>query len=287
MEADGGAPEHDGWRRRWHEIIFESETVAGRRFDVWLLVAIVLSVGVVMLESVQAINVKYGSLLLAAEWAFTILFTVEYGVRLLCVRRPAGYALSFFGVVDLLAIMPTFVSLVFPGTQALSVVRMLRLMRVFRILKLVHYLNEMEVLGRALRASRRKIIVFLCTVLTSVVVLGSLMYLIEGSENGFTSIPRSVYWAIVTLTTVGYGDISPQTPLGQALAAVIMILGYGIIAVPTGVVTVEIAQAARAQAAVQASAQVSGQVSGQICEQCSAEGHPLAATFCHRCGSSL
>jgi len=247
---DGGVPEREGWRRRWHVIIFGSDTPAGRRFDLWLLVAIVLSVGVVMLESVKAVDLAYGDELRLAEWLFTILFTVEYAVRLSCVRRPMGHALSFFGIVDLIAM-------------------------VFRILKLVHYLKEMEVLGRALRASRRKIVVFISTVLTSVVVLGTLMYLVEGAENGFTSIPRSVYWAIVTLTTVGYGDISPQTPLGQALASIVMILGYGMIAVPTGVVTVEIAQAARALS------------QGRACRHCSTMGHSGDAVFCHRCGQAL
>ena len=279
MEMDGGRPEGGDWRSRWHEIIFESDTPAGRRFDVWLLVAIVLSVGVVMLESVPALDARYGVELRAAEWAFTVLFTLEYAVRLACVKRPMGYALSFFGVVDMLAIAPAYASLVIPGAQALAVVRTLRLLRVFRVLKLVHYLQEMQVLTQALRASRRKIAVFISTVLTAVVVLGSLMYLVEGAENGFTSIPMSVYWAIVTLTTVGYGDISPQTPAGQILASVIMILGYGLIAVPTGVVTVEIAQAGLSAARVQ--------VPGQSCRHCSAEGHPAGAKFCHRCGGAL
>jgi voltage-gated potassium channel len=278
METDGGTPEQDGWRRRWHEIIFESDTPAGRRFDVWLLVAIVLSVGVVMLESVPAIDARHGAALRIAEWVFTVLFTIEYFVRLRCVQRPMGYALSFFGIVDLLAIAPTFASLLIPGAQALAVVRTLRLLRVFRVLKLVHYLKEMQVLTQALRASRRKIAVFISTVLTAVVVLGSMMYLVEGAEHGFTSIPMSVYWAIVTLTTVGYGDISPQTPLGQVLASVIMILGYGLIAVPTGVVTVEIAQAGRGGAST---------TSGRSCPHCSAEGHPGGAKFCHVCGGAL
>ncbi len=274
MRMDGGAPEPGGWQRRWHEIIFESDTPAGRSFDVWLLVAIALSVGAVMLESVPRIDARYGDELRLAEWAFTLLFTAEYVVRMACVRRPLGYALSFFGVVDLLAIAPTYASLLIPGAQALAVVRTLRLLRIFRILKLVHYLNEMEVLTHALRASRRKIAVFICTVLTAVIVLGSLMYVIEGAEHGFTSIPRGVYWAIVTLTTVGYGDISPETPLGQTLAALIMILGYGIIAVPTGVVTVELARSAQ-------------RVVGRACAQCSVAGLPADARFCHRCGAAL
>ena len=269
----GGA----SWRRRAHEVIFGSDTIAGRRFDLWLLVAIALSVVVVMLDSVAEVRAAHGRLLLGAEWFFTIVFTVEYVLRLLCVGRPLRYARSFFGVVDLVAIAPTYVSLVLPGAQVLLVVRVLRILRVFRVLKLVHYLNEMQILGRALTASRRKIAVFIATVLTSVLVLGSLMYLIEGGRHGFTNIPVSVYWAIVTLTTVGYGDISPQTPLGQLVASVIMILGYGIIAVPTGVVTVELANAARAAASV----------SGRSCPQCAAEGHPAEARFCHRCAARL
>jgi len=275
MQADGGRPESGDWRERWHVIIFESDTPAGRWFDVWLLIAIALSVGVVMLESVQAIDGAHGDALRLAEWGFTILFTVEYAVRLMVVRRPMGYALSFFGIVDLLAIAPTYASLLLPGAQALAVVRTLRLLRVFRILKLVHYLQEMEVLSRALRQSRRKIAVFIATVLTAVSVLGSLMYLVEGAANGFTSIPMSVYWAIVTLTTVGYGDVSPQTPLGQLLASVIMILGYGIIAVPTGVVTLEMQRAAAEP------------VSGQACRTCAAEAVSADARFCHRCGAAL
>jgi voltage-gated potassium channel len=278
MARDGGRPETEGWRKRWHDIIFESDTPAGKQFDVWLLVAIGLSVAVVMLESVNTIDARYGDELRIAEWVFTVLFTIEYVMRLRCVRRPMGYALSFYGLVDLLAIVPTYVSLLFPGTQALAVVRTLRLLRVFRILKLVHYLKEIEVLARALRASGRKITVFIASVLMAVTVLGSLMYLVEGGQGGFTSIPTSVYWAIVTLTTVGYGDISPQTPIGQILAAVIMILGYGIIAVPTGVVTMEVTRAANAEPRP---------ASGQSCEHCMAEGHPVGAQYCHGCGEAL
>ena len=274
----GDAPAPAPWRRRMHEIIFESDTTAGRQFDVWLIVCIALSVLVVMLESVVAVNAEYGPELRAAEWVFTILFTVEYVLRLACVGKPLRYARSFFGVIDLLAIVPTYVSLFVPGAQALIVVRVLRILRVFRVLKLVQYLTEMQVLLRALAAGRRKITVFVCSVLTLVVILGSLMYLIEGSENGFTSIPRSVYWAIVTLTTVGYGDISPQTPLGQAVASMIMVLGYGIIAVPTGIVTVELAQAG--VAAPQG-------VSGQSCPECGAEGHRMDAVYCRICGAKL
>jgi voltage-gated potassium channel len=277
MDKDGGLPGSGDWRERWHEIIFESDTPAGRRFDLWLLLAIVLSVAVVMLESVQSVDHEYGDALRVAEWFFTIVFTVEYVVRLRCVKRPLGYALSFFGLVDLIAIVPTYFSLIYPAAQALAVIRTLRLLRIFRILKLVHYLDEMQVLGRALRASRRKITVFTATVVTAVTVLGSLMYMVEGAENGFTSIPLSVYWAIVTLTTVGYGDLAPQTPVGQVLASIIMVLGYGIIAVPTGVVTVEMVQAAKGEK----------RHSGRSCEHCSVEGHAIEAEFCYRCGERL
>ena len=276
----GAQPEHHDssglspWRRRLHEIIFESDTPAGRQFDVWLLIAIAASVAVVMLESIEPVRAQHGTLLIAAEWVFTALFTVEYVLRLLTVRRPWRYATSFFGIVDLLAILPTFVGLVVPGAHVLTVVRTLRILRVFRILKLVHYLHELRVLKTALVASRRKIAVFICTVLTITVILGSLMYLVEGGRHGFDNIPRSVYWAIVTLTTVGYGDIAPQTPLGQALAALVMVLGYGTIAVPTGIVSVELARA-------------SGGVSGQSCPDCSAEGHALDARHCKFCGARL
>ena len=264
-----------GWRGALQEIIFESDTPAGKAFDVGLIVAIVLSVGAVMLESVTPIRDTYGRLLYAAEWFFTIVFTIEYGLRLLSVGKPLSYATSFFGVVDLAAIIPTYLSLLLPGAQYLLVLRLLRVLRVFRVLKLAHYLSEADVLLTALRASRTKITVFLFTVLTMVVILGSLMYLIEGEEHGFTSIPRSIYWAIVTLTTVGYGDIAPQTSPGQALAAVIMIIGYGIIAVPTGIVTAELTRTERRE------------VSGQACSQCAAEGHDPDAQYCKYCGAGL
>jgi voltage-gated potassium channel len=241
-----------------------------------LIWAILLSVAVVMLDSVKAMNLRYGPLFTSLEWFFTILFTVEYVLRLVCVGRPLCYARSFFGVIDLLAILPTYLSLLLPGSQYLSVIRVLRVLRVFRVLKLVRLLNEASLLLRALRASRAKITVFLFAVLTMVVVLGSLMYLIEGEERGFTSIPRSVYWAVVTLTTVGYGDISPQTPLGQALATVVMILGYSLIAVPTGLITAEMTLSGARKT-----------VSTQACPECSAEGHDADARFCKACGSRL
>ncbi len=263
------------WRRKLHEVIFEADTPAGKLFDVALILTIAASVVAVMLDSVRPFRANHGTLLYAAEWVFTLLFTLEYLLRLACVGRPGKYAVSFFGVVDLLAILPTYLSLLLPGTQYLLVIRILRLLRIFRIFKLGHYVGAADHLTRALKASRRKIGVFLFTVLTLVVILGSLMYVIEGEDRGFTSIPTSIYWAIVTLTTVGYGDISPQTPLGQMLAALIMITGYGIIAVPTGIVTVEMSRAAFQK------------VSNQACPQCSAEGHDTDAAHCKFCGARL
>ena len=257
------------------EIIFEAETPAGKWFDIVLIISILLSVVIVMLDSVNSIRSKYGEFLYAAEWFFTILFTVEYIFRLLCIGKPIRYAVSFFGIVDLLAILPTYMSLLFFGSRYLLVVRVLRVLRIFRVLKLGHHTKEAAVLRKALYASRQKIIVFIFVVLTLVVIIGSLMYVIEEEENGFTSIPRSVYWAIVTLTTVGYGDISPKSGMGQFLAAIVMILGYSIIAVPTGIVTVELS---RAQ---------TGKTSSQACPNCSAEGHDRDAQYCKFCGTKL
>ena len=268
-------PASDGWRGRLHEVIFEAETREGRAFDVAIIIIIILSVLAVVLESIGSVRERFGVQLYAAEWGFTILFSVEYALRLMAVRRPLRYASSFFGVVDLLAIVPTYVSLLVPGTHYLLVIRILRLLRVFRILKLAEHLTEADVLMRALRASIRKISVFLLTVLTLVVIVGTLLYVIEGEENGFTSIPVGIYWAIVTMTTVGYGDISPKTPVGQTLAAVVMIIGYGIIAVPTGIVTVEIAQAVRKP------------ITTQACPDCSSQGHDIDAVNCKYCGAKL
>lgn len=280
MDAVSKSPLHPGagaprWRVVLYEVIFEHDTPGGKLFDVGLILSILLSVGAVMLDSVATIRAQHGRFLYGIEWLFTLLFTAEYILRLLCVRRPGGYATSFFGIVDLLAIVPTYLSLVFPGTQYLLVIRLLRVLRVFRVLKLAQYLGESHMLVMALRASRRKITVFLVTVLTLVVILGSLMYVIEGHANGFTSIPRSIYWAIVTLTTVGYGDISPQTGLGQVLACVIMIIGYGIIAVPTGIVTVELSHVAGRQYAE------------YPCPACDARGHDNDARHCKYCGAEL
>jgi voltage-gated potassium channel len=262
-------------RFRIHEIIFEADTPVGKLFDIVLIVSILLSVIFVMLDSIHSIRDQYGTELYWFEWFFTILFTIEYLLRLYCVKNRMYYAKSFFGIVDLLAIVPTYLSILLPGSQYFLVIRLLRILRVFRVLKLAHYVGESALLANALVASRRKIFIFLLTVLTLVVILGSLMYLVEGEENGFTSIPQSVYWAIVTITTVGYGDISPQTVLGKFIASFIMIIGYSIIAIPTGIITVEFAQAFKSK------------VSTQVCINCAAEGHDTDAKHCKYCGSIL
>ena len=262
-------------RQRLYRVIFEHDTRAGRAFDIVLIVSILLSVLAVMLDSVASIAARFGSELKAIEWFFTILFTIEYILRLYSAARPARYARSFFGIVDILAILPTYASLVFPHGRFLLTIRILRVLRVFRVLKLVNFLGEAGVLGRAMRASRHKIGVFLLTVLSVVVIVGSLMYVIEGSESGFTSIPVGIYWAIVTLTTVGYGDIAPQTALGQFLAALLMITGYGIIAVPTGIVTVELGKAARSARP------------RRTCAVCRRGGHAADAAYCKHCGAEL
>jgi len=272
--SDGPRPGRP-WRTVLHEVIFEADTPAGRWFDVLLIATILLSVLVVMLDSVAAVREAHGGLTYTLEWVFTALFTIEYVLRLVCVGRAIKYATSFYGVVDLLAIVPTYLSLLLPGSRYLVVIRSLRVLRVFRVLKLGQYLGAATMLLDALRASRRKITVFLMAVLTIVLILGSVIYVIEGAEHGFTSIPRSIYWSIVTLTTVGYGDISPKTPLGQALAAGIMILGYSIIAIPTGIVSVELSQA------------FSRKVSTQACPQCGADGHDHDAAHCKFCGARL
>lgn len=273
-------PSEENWRRNLYEIIFEAETPAAKFFDEMLIVSIVLSLVVVMLDSVNQYRVNYGQMLLLAEWFFTILFTVEYLLRMSCVRSKARYAISFFGIVDLVAILPTYLSIFLPGAQYLIVIRTLRVLRVFRVLKLGHYLSEADLLVTALRASQRKIIVFIFAVLNMVVIIGSLMYLIEGDEHGFTSIPRSIYWAIVTLTTVGFGDIVPQTALGRALAAVVMIIGYGIIAVPTGIVTAEIAYVSGVRVKEK-------MIEEKKCPQCGRVDHDIDANFCKYCGAEL
>jgi voltage-gated potassium channel len=270
-ERPGGT----GWRERWHEVIFEADTPAGKRFDLALLVVILFSVFTVCVESVREIREAYGSVLHLVEWTLTGLFTLEYVARLATVRRPLRYAFSFYGLVDLLAILPTYVSALFPGSQSLLVIRALRLLRVFRILKLTHFVGEANLLGAAMRASMRKITVFLGVVVTTVLIAGAFMYLVEGEEHGFTSIPVSIYWAVVTMSTVGFGDIVPHTPLGRFIASVLMIIGYAIIAVPTGIVTVELGAATRAANNTQA------------CPACGAGTHDNDAQYCKYCGSKL
>jgi voltage-gated potassium channel len=265
----------DPLRDRIHEIIFEAETPAGKAFDVVLLWAILLSVLIVLLDSVSSIQAQYGDQLRILEWLFTLLFTAEYALRLYCVARPSRYIGSFFGLVDLISVIPTYLSLFIAGSQSLVVIRALRLLRIFRVLKLAQYLGEATLLMNALKASRPKITVFLGTVLTIVLIVGSTMYLIEGEENGFDSIPTAMYWAIVTMTTVGYGNIAPQTFPGRTLAALLMILGYGIIAVPTGIVSAELVRAPL------------GKVSTCACPACSEEGHDADATHCKYCGTNL
>jgi voltage-gated potassium channel len=274
MPPDTRSPDA-AWRVRLHEIIFEADTFAGKAFDVALLAAILLSVTAVVLESVEAIGQRLGPTLRTVEWAFTVLFTVEYVLRLVCVRRPWRYATSFLGVVDLLAVIPTYLSLLYGGAQALIVIRALRLLRVFRIFKLARYLGELTALLAAIRASRAKIIVFLLTVLTVVLIMGTAIYVVEGESSGFTSIPRAVYWAVVTVTTVGYGDIAPRTVFGQAIAAVAMILGYSLIIIPTGIFSMELIEASKRS------------VTTQVCPSCTAEGHDSDARFCKYCGARL
>ncbi len=283
-------------QKRAYEVIFEHHSVAGRTFDIGLILAILASVAAVVLESVASVRADHGPLLRGIEWGFTLLFTAEYILRLWCVSRPLRYARSFFGIVDLLAVLPTYLAVLLPGGQVLAVVRILRVLRVFRILKLGQYVGEARLLVTALRASRVKITVFVFTVLTLVVVLGSVIYLVEGRrpESGFTSIPISMYWAVVTLTTVGYGDVAPVTPLGQTLAALIMILGYGIIAVPTGIVSVELAHVAREEAARSRSSSAVGPTGGAgeepaagACTVCELATHDADARYCKRCGAPL
>jgi voltage-gated potassium channel len=259
-----------------HEVIYESETVAGKTFDVALLGCIVISIIVVMLDSVSSLNSKYGDYFYAIEWIFTGIFTLEYLLRLVCIQRPLKYVFSMLGIIDLLAIIPSYVSFFFVGSHSLLVFRALRLLRIFRIFRLVHFISEMRFLSVALKNSLRKISIFILFVITSVVILGSVIYLVEGRTNGFTSIPQSVYWAIVTITTVGYGDIAPVTPLGKFIASFIMLLGYGILAVPTGIVTTEMAIAAK------------GRRQGNMaCPVCGREGHDEDAKYCKYCAGKL
>ena len=262
------------FRQKLFIIIFGTDTFAGKAFDVGLLIAIVISIFVVMLESVPSLQRQFGAVFRVTELILTVAFTLEYVTRIYVTQQKAKYIFSFYGIIDLLSLLPTYLSMFFTGTQYLLIIRALRLLRVFRILKLGRFVGEGEQLGRALSASRHKITVFLGGVVTVVMIMGTVMYLVEGGENGFTSIPRSVYWAIVTLTTVGYGDIAPQTILGQTLASFIMILGYAIIAVPTGIVTVELGKDRQKQEARQ-------------CDHCNNTGHSNDALYCKYCGEQL
>ena len=255
------------------KIIFGTETLSGRLFDVLLIIAIILSVIIVMLDSVVEYHNSYGNIFLKVEWIFTILFTIEYLTRIYCIRLPSSYIFSFFGIIDFLAILPTYISLIIPGAAVFSVIRILRVLRVFRVLKLVQFMGEAELLKEAMIASKRKIFVYLFFLLNLVIVLGSIMYLIEGEKSGFDSIPRSIYWAIVTLTTVGYGDISPTTNLGQFIAAIIMIMGYSIIAVPTGIVT--------------SSMNFTKDGYRKTCIICNDDRQTRLAKFCNKCGAEM
>lgn len=266
-----------GWRLKLYTIIFEADTRAGRAFDLVLIAFILASVAVVVADSIESVRAEHGQWLRVLEWFFTIAFTVEYVARLACVRNPWRYARSFFGVIDLLAVLPTYLAVFVPGAQALIDVRILRLLRLFRILKLGAYVVEYGALARALAASRRKIFVFVGFVALVVLIMGTLMYVVEGPGNGFSSIPMGVYWAITTMTTVGFGDIAPKTDLGRAIASLMMLTGWGVLAVPTGIVTTEMTLQRRGL----------GPVTTRTCPACLTEGHLPEARFCHRCGQAL
>lgn len=263
-------------QKKLYQIIFEHDTWEGRAFDVLLIILILASVAAVMADSMVDVSLRYGRYLFVLEWLFTFLFTIEYLLRLFSSPNPTYYARSFYGLIDLMAILPTYASLVFPESRFLIVIRVLRVIRIFRILKLMEYVEELEVLRNAFQSSWRRILVFLTTVLTIVLIIGSLMYLIEGPEAGYTSIPRSVYWAIVTVTTVGYGDITPLTPPGQTLAAFLMILGYGLIAVPSGIVTIELGKEKNRRLRL-----------NRVCPNCNHHGHERDARFCKYCAAEL
>src|SRR6187200_349916 len=272
MQKDTGQT----WRMKLHEVIYESNTVAGKMFDVALLVCIVGSIIVVTLDSVEDYHNKFGKIFYVLEWVFTFLFTIEYILRIISIKNPLKYVFSFFGLIDLLAIIPSYLSIFLAGAQSLLVLRALRLLRIFRIFKLTHFLTEMEFLKTAVYTSLKKISIFMLVVFTMVLILGPIMYLVENGKNGFQSIPDSIYWGIVTITTVGYGDISPVTPLGKFIASIMMFIGYGIIAVPTGIITTDIAMAVRNK-----------KPGHEACPACGREGHDRDAKFCKYCGSEL
>lgn len=268
---------YDKYKERVHRIIFESDTYYGKFFDVLLLILIVLSVILVALETVASIHDNWGKYFLIAEWTMTVIFTLEYVLRIWSTHKPMKYVTSFFGIIDLISIVPTYLSVILTGAHSLMVIRILRLLRIFRVFKMARYLAAGEYIVRSIRLSASKITVFLFFIILMVCIFGAVMYLVEGSINpAFDSIPRSIYWAIVTLTTVGYGDISPMTPLGQMVASLIMIMGYGVIAVPTGIVSTEMAKV-----------KVRELISSEVCRWCSREGHESDAIFCKFCGHSL
>lgn len=279
------------WRKKLHEIIYEADTPSGKLFDVILLIAILASIVLVMLESINSFDEKYHTFLNISEWVITILFSLEYIARIISVKKPLKYILSFYGIIDLLSTIPKYLSLMLAGTHALVALRALRLLRVFRILKLARYLGASNQLANAIKASRAKIAVFLFAVVIASIIFGTIMYLVEGEEHGFTNIPKSVYWCIVTLTTVGFGDIAPETPLGQLIATVIMILGYGIIAVPTGIVSAEYTKASgddKNKISDEEHEHIKDlQLNTQCCVNCLAETHQDGAEFCHKCGCKL
>ncbi len=264
------------WKEKLHEIIYEADTKEGKLFDVVLLIAIIASIVLVMLESVKSFDEKYHTFLDISEWIITILFSIEYTLRIISIKKPLKYVFSFYGIIDLLSTIPKYLSFILVGSHSLVALRALRLLRVFRILKLTRYVGASNRLLIALRASKTKIAVFLFFVVIICVILGTIMYMVEGEENGFTNIPKSIYWAIVTLTTVGFGDIAPQTPLGQFIASVIMILGYGIIAIPTGIVSSEMTKSNN-----------DIESNTQSCKSCASDDHKDKAEFCYKCGSQL
>jgi len=265
-------------RHTLYQIIYQSNTPAGRRFDITLIILILASVLTIMLDSVAEISHQYREQLFIAEWIFTILFTVEYILRIFIIHRPLKYMVSFYGLIDLFSIIPSYLSLFLPGSHYLQVIRIFRVLRVFRILKLVRFINQSNILINALKAGRLKIAIFLFTITTMLVVFGSTMYLIEGPENGFTNIPVSIYWAVVTLTTVGFGDITPKTDFGRLVSAVVMIMGYAIIAVPTGIFTAELSQEMKRQ---------SRRIDHRVCLKCRKTGHEPEANYCRICGTEL
>ncbi|MFZ2171705.1 MAG: ion transporter [Methylococcaceae bacterium] len=265
-------------RHTLYQVIYQAHTPAGRRFDIALIILILASVLTIILDSVAEISQQYREQLSTAEWIFTILFTIEYILRIFCIHRPFKYIASFYGLIDLLAIVPSYISLLIPGSHYLQVIRILRVLRIFRVLKLVRYINQSNLLLNALMASRLKIAIFLFTISTLLVVFGSAMYLVEGPENGFTNIPVSIYWAVVTLTTVGFGDITPKTDLGRAISAVVMIIGYAIIAVPTGIITTELSQEMKRQHKL---------LNRRICPKCRKPDHDMDANYCRICGTEL